>query len=33
MQVKTSLILSEEILKAIAQQAGEQKNLSEFIDC
>ena len=32
MQVKTSLILSEELIKAIAQQAGEQKNLSEFIE-
>ena len=32
MKVKTSVTLSEEILKAIDEQAGTQKNRSEFIE-
>jgi metal-responsive CopG/Arc/MetJ family transcriptional regulator len=32
MKVKTSVTLSEDILKAIDEQAGTQKNRSEFIE-
>ena len=32
MKVKTSVTLSEDILKAIDEQSGSQKNRSEFIE-